>query len=205
MGEVASHQGGEGKPVAGPGIIVSSGGGGPKHPARSTTREIHGVTLSPAVLEGLAEEEAETCLAEGWGSIRAEGLLPLLARQYGAIPLAMRGAGDLLGSEDVFELERGTALAEFGQRVALRQVLQAADALAGALPRHKPRVCPRRARAVATPIVDEDTYPVGGAFCEPVARDQPRTRFFDRIPLPLLSLCAFVRAFTPPRTMGDDR
>ena len=74
---------------------------------------------------------------------------------------AVRTTGDLLGPEDVFELESGTALAEFGQRVALRQVLQATALLEQGLPRQKPRGTPRR-YSVATNIMDEDSYPVGG-------------------------------------------
>src|SRR5262249_10106659 len=66
-----------------------------------------------------------------------------------------------LGVEDVFELEHGTALAAFGQRVALRQVLQIAARLDAGLPAHRPR--PRAGRRdVPTAMTDEDTYPVGG-------------------------------------------
>lgn len=124
--------------------------------------EIGGAILSPAVLKRLSEGPAEEILAEGWESIRTEGLLPGLARQYDEIRAAMRSAGDLLGGEDVFELERRTALAEFGQRLALRQVLQMAEQLGAALPHHRPRPRSRRPLPVATPIYDEDTYPVGG-------------------------------------------
>ena len=69
---------------------------------------------------------------------------------------------EALGPEDVFELEHGTALAAFGQRVALRQVLQAADDFEkGGRPSERPRP-PARRHDVATRILDEDTYPVGG-------------------------------------------
>src|SRR5262249_45141676 len=47
------------------------------------------------------------------------------------------------------------------QRVALRQVLQAAAQLEASLPAQKPRMLPRR-QEVATRILDEDAYPVGG-------------------------------------------
>ena len=124
--------------------------------------EIGGAILSPAVLKRLGEGQAEEILAEGWESIRTEGLLPELVRQYDEIRAAILGAGDLLGSEDVFELERRTALAEFGQRLALRQVLQMAEQLGAALPHYRPRPRSRRPLPVATPIYDEDTYPVGG-------------------------------------------
>ena len=128
----------------------------------SSRAEIGGAILSPAVLKRLGDEPAETILAEGWESIRTEGLPPGLVRQYDEILAAMRSAGDLLGAEDVFELERRTALAEFGQRLALRQVLQMAEQLGDALPHYRPCPKSRRLLAVATPICDEDTYPVGG-------------------------------------------
>jgi hypothetical protein len=67
----------------------------------------------------------------------------------------------VLGPEDVFELERGTALKQFGQRVALRQTLQAASRLEAFLPTQKVRPALRR-HEVATRILDEDLYPVGG-------------------------------------------
>jgi hypothetical protein len=68
---------------------------------------------------------------------------------------------EVLGPEDIFELEHGTALAELGQRVALRQVLQTAAKLEAGLPKHKPR--PQASpREVPTRVLDEDIYPVGG-------------------------------------------
>src|SRR5207244_10184413 len=60
-----------------------------------------------------------------------------------------------------FELEHRTALDELGQRVALRQVLRAAEVLEALLPRHPVRPSGQR-REVPTHILDEDTYPVGG-------------------------------------------
>ena len=67
----------------------------------------------------------------------------------------------MLGPEDVFELEHGTALAAFGQRVALRQVLRAAAEFEADLPR-APAAPPARRQEVPTRVLDEDTYPVGG-------------------------------------------
>ena len=67
----------------------------------------------------------------------------------------------MLAPEDVFELEHGTALAELGQRVALRQVLQAARRFEDALPARRVRPFAGR-QEVPTHVLDEDTYPVGG-------------------------------------------
>ncbi len=72
-----------------------------------------------------------------------------------------RNSGELLGSEDIFELASGTALSQFGQRVALRQVMQASQHLSIGLPKQKPTGA-KRHYAVATNILEEDLYPVGG-------------------------------------------
>lgn len=120
-----------------------------------------GVHLSPGVIKGIAELAPEEALGRGWESLSRDGLLPLLPELYQALIAASRRSADVLGPEDVFELEHGTALAELGQRVALRQLLQAADRLQTALPRH--RLSPPAGRKeVPTRVLDEDTYPVGG-------------------------------------------
>jgi hypothetical protein len=120
-----------------------------------------GVDLSPAVLKALLEGPAEQALAEGWESFDRQGPQPLLVELYESLLQAARRTAELLAPEDVFELEHRTALAELGERLALRQVLQAAARLEADLPRHRPRPRPRR-EEVATRILDEDTYPVGG-------------------------------------------
>jgi hypothetical protein len=120
-----------------------------------------GATISPATLKRLLEEPAADVLLEARQSIREAGLLPELTAQYEQLAASIRATGDLVSAEDIFELERGTALAEFGQRLALRQVLHAAAQMSRPLPVRKPRAAPR-ARAVATRLVAEDSYPVGG-------------------------------------------
>jgi hypothetical protein len=100
-------------------------------------------------------------LAEGWRHLQERSLSPELIQEYEELIAAVRGTGDLLGTADVFELEHGTALVEFGQRIATRQVLAAVRELTAELPQQKPRAQPRREQ-VATRILDEDAYPVGG-------------------------------------------
>jgi hypothetical protein len=80
---------------------------------------------------------------------------------YESLIAASRRMAEVLGQEDIFELERGTALQEMGERVAMRQVLQAAAKFEATLPRHRIRPLNRR-QEVPTRILDEDTYPVGG-------------------------------------------
>jgi hypothetical protein len=120
-----------------------------------------GVHLSPAVLKALQREPPERVLAEADESLAREGTLPLLLELYEDLTRQVRRLQEVLGPEDVFELEHRTALDALGQRLALRQVLRAADELEHHLPRHRPR--PRAGRQeVPTRVLDEDTYPVGG-------------------------------------------
>ncbi len=120
-----------------------------------------GVELSPGAIKAALETPVEQALAEGWDSLGRDGPQPPLLELYEALPAAARRVAEVLGPEDVFELEHRTALAEPGERLALRQVLQAAAALDAALPRHGVRPAARAAE-VPTRILDEDTYPVGG-------------------------------------------
>jgi hypothetical protein len=89
------------------------------------------------------------------------GPLPLLVELYEELIAKVRNVAAVLGPEDVFELEHGTALAQFSQRVALRQVLQAAACLEERMPHLRPRAFSRR-HEVPTHLFDEDSYPVGG-------------------------------------------
>jgi hypothetical protein len=120
-----------------------------------------GVLLSPAVIKTLRDLPAQQLLAEGWESLHSDGPTPLLTQLHEGLVAAMRGAAELIGPEDVFELERRTALAPFSQRLALRQVLQTAAQLSAELPARKPRTVARRWE-VPTNLMEEDTYPVGG-------------------------------------------
>lgn len=120
-----------------------------------------GVLLNPAVVKAAIEAPADEFLADGWESLAGGGLLPVLPALYEGLIAAVRDAHDALGPEDVFELEHGTALAAFGERVALRQVVRAAADFAAGVAPERPRAVARR-HDVATRVLDEDLYPVGG-------------------------------------------
>jgi hypothetical protein len=120
-----------------------------------------GVDLSPGIIKFLLDSPPEATLAEGWDSLTRDGPQPLLLEMYQALPAATRRVAEILGPEDVFELEHRTALNEPGERLALRQVLQAASGMEATLPRHPMRRSTRLAR-VPTRVLEEDTYPVGG-------------------------------------------
>jgi hypothetical protein len=103
---------------------------------------------------------------------------------------AARSLSEALGAEDLLELERGTAVENFGHRIAFRLLVRTIERLAKSLPDAPPRRPSERRRA-ATNLLDEDAYPVGGyssiatrgsvesllqsqlAFMDPDAADRP--------------------------------
>ncbi len=120
-----------------------------------------GVELSLGVINTLLDVAPEELLTEGWESLRQDGPHPLLPELYESLIQSARRTAEVLGPEDIFDLERKTALEELGQRLAHRQVLRAAAGLEATLPRHKIKPLARRME-VPTRILDEDAYPVGG-------------------------------------------
>jgi hypothetical protein len=120
-----------------------------------------GVELSPAVLRGMLTSNPDDLLAQGFDALSADGPLPLLVHQYEELVSAARKVAEVLGPEDVIALEQRTALADMGQYVAHRQILQVTAKMEARLP-HRP-VRPLAGRKeVPTRVLDEDQYPVGG-------------------------------------------
>lgn len=122
--------------------------------------QLDGALLSPAVAKGLLSMKPNRLAEELQKSQDAE-VNSDLVNAFEELIQRVRNAGELLGPEDIFELERGTALSQFGQRMALRQLLQATEYYASALPKQKPRGASRQ-YSVSTNILQEDFYPVGG-------------------------------------------
>lgn len=120
-----------------------------------------GVELPLGVINALLELPPEEVLAEGYESLRLDGPHPLLPPLYESLIQAARRLSEVLGQEDLFDLESRAALEDLSRRLAHRQVLRAAGLLEATLPRHKLRPLARRME-VPTRILDEDTYPVGG-------------------------------------------
>ena len=120
-----------------------------------------GILLNPAVIKSALNTPPDDLLAAGWASFAAGGLLPLLPALYTGLVAAVRDCFEVLGPEDVFELEHGTALSAFSQRIALRHVLQAAAGFESTAPRERRTGAVAR-RDVVTSIRADDTYPVGG-------------------------------------------
>lgn len=123
--------------------------------------ELPGVVFAPGVIKQALDSQPEEVLAQGWEMLLQEGVQPLQVDLYEALITAVRRGAEVLAPEDIFELEHRTALADMGQRVALRQVLRATALLEAMLPRHRVKPLVHRME-VPTRILDEDTYPVGG-------------------------------------------
>ncbi|MBO0697434.1 MAG: hypothetical protein J2P46_03505 [Zavarzinella sp.] len=122
---------------------------------------IGGVEMSPGIIRSLLEAQPDDLLRRGWESLSAHGPVPLLIDLYEQLIAAARRMAEVLATEDVIALEQRTALADMGQYVAHRQVLQIANRLEAGLPRHKVKPLAGR-QEVPTRVLDEDTYPVGG-------------------------------------------
>jgi len=120
-----------------------------------------GMHISPGVIKSLNDFGSDKLLAQTWKTIEETGLDSILLALMEDLIAKTRLSPDMLGQDDVFELEHGTALAEFGQRVALRQLLRSVQLISEGLPSTPPRGVTRR-REVPTRITDEDVYPVGG-------------------------------------------
>lgn len=119
-----------------------------------------GALLSPGVIKGVLENSDGDIVMRGWSSLRSTGLMPLIVDLYAGLIAAVRRRGEVLSRTDVFELERGTALAELGQRLALRQLLAlTAQFVSGLSAAPRPRILPRE---VPSNVSDDDVYPVGG-------------------------------------------
>lgn len=116
--------------------------------------------LSVAVLRELVKVSPETLLARGYESLLA-GPRPDLVAMIEQWSTAARQLGECLGGEDLYELEQGTVLLAYSRRLALRQTLALVDRWLKLSP-PKPSIKPSRRRDVATRLLDEDQYPVGG-------------------------------------------
>jgi len=122
---------------------------------------IKGVLLPPAVIRALTTTNPDDVLSGGWESLMRDGPSPLLVEMYEGLVSAGRRIAEVLGQEDILALEQGTALADMGQYVAHRQILQTTTRLESQLPARPVKPLVGR-KEVPTRVLDEDQYPVGG-------------------------------------------
>ncbi len=123
--------------------------------------KLGGVELPPKVIARLTELPPNDVLKLGYDSLLQNGPQPLLVRQYEALVSAARRIAEVLSPEDVIALEQRTALADLGQYVAHRQILEETAKLERHLPSQPVRPAVGR-KEVPTRVFDEDNYPVGG-------------------------------------------
>jgi hypothetical protein len=120
-----------------------------------------GVELPPAIIRGMLNTPGDELLTQGYDLLTRDGPMPLLVKQYEALVGTFRRVAEVLGPEDVIALEQRTALADLGQYVAHRQILQTAARIESRLPARPVRPAEGR-KEVPTLVDDEDQYPVGG-------------------------------------------
>ncbi|MGL6095290.1 MAG: hypothetical protein ACRC7O_05760, partial [Fimbriiglobus sp.] len=120
-----------------------------------------GVELPPAVVRGLLGVPADDLIARGYESFTRDGPMSLLVRQSEQLVSGFRRLAEVLGPEDVIALEQRTAVADMGQYVAHRQILQVTARIEARLPVRPVRPVVGR-KEVPTRVSDEDHYPVGG-------------------------------------------
>jgi len=120
-----------------------------------------GVMLPPAVIRGLITTNPDEVLSTGWEGLMRDGPSPMIVEMYGQLVSAARRLAEVLAQEDILALEQGTAIADMGQYVAHRQILQTTAKLESRLPVRPVKPLIGR-KEVPTRVLDEDQYPVGG-------------------------------------------
>lgn len=118
--------------------------------------------VEPGVLRKLRRRDPDDVVAAGFEAWReSPAVLAALADGYSALSERARSTPSLLTDADVFTLEHLDMLGELGQRVAITQIVDAAEAVA----KNWPRRIKLRSRALGptpTALEDESAYPAGG-------------------------------------------
>lgn len=122
---------------------------------------IAGALLPPAVIRELSNTSPDEVIKTGYDGLVRDGPSPLLVQMYESLVSAGRRIAEVLAPEDAIALEQGTALADLGQYVAHRQILQTTAQLESKLPARPVKPMIDR-KEVPTRVLDEDQYPVGG-------------------------------------------
>jgi hypothetical protein len=121
-----------------------------------------GISLSPGVARRVVHLPVDELCGSGLAALTDEHIAAMLADGYQALISGARRLGTLISEAEVFLMENLDALGELTQRIAIEQMIEAADALSAALPRRlKPRSRRERER-IPTPLAAEDNYPTGG-------------------------------------------
>ena len=121
-----------------------------------------GTAVSPGLARRVLEHPPAELLQTGHAALRERGAaVERLGEAYEALASAARRTRALLGDAEVFTLENLARLQGRAQRLALEQAVEAAEALAEALPR---RARPRTPQAGQAPshLEDDAAFPLGG-------------------------------------------
>ena len=123
---------------------------------------LRGTVVSPAAARGLTARRGDELVSAGRTALHEDGALSSrLASGYEELVRAARGTRQLLGEREVFVLEHLEVLRSAARRVAVEQIVEAAEVLGQGLPRRFRRVSARRGQA-PTALVDDSLYPTGG-------------------------------------------
>jgi hypothetical protein len=119
-----------------------------------------GVSVSAATARRVLARPPGELIALGYEHLRQPAVTERLASGYEELVKAARATGALITDADVFTLENLAVLGTLTQRLAIEQMVEAAEELGKTLPRRLRR---RGNRGVVhTQIEDESTYPIGG-------------------------------------------
>jgi hypothetical protein len=120
-----------------------------------------GVSLTAGTARKLSSRSADEVLQTGFARLREPGeVLDTIAAGYDELVKASRHAGQLLTDTEIFTLENLSVLRDLAQRLAIEQMVEAADELTRGLPRRVKK--DTRTGRIPTGVEDEDQYPIGG-------------------------------------------
>jgi hypothetical protein len=121
-----------------------------------------GTAVNPGLTRRVLEQPPAELLQAGHATLREPGAaVERLSEAYEALASAARRARALLGDAEVFTLENLAQLQGRAQRLALEQAVEAAEALAQALPLRARRRTPPAGQS-PTQLEDEAAFPQGG-------------------------------------------
>lgn len=121
------------------------------------------VAISPGAIREVGRLTNDEFLAAGQAALAPDTpATGALISGYEDLIARARRMGSLITEAEVFLIENLDVLSDLGQRVAIGQIIEIADALATAMPRRlKPNNRAQPAR-IHTSLASEDNYPTGG-------------------------------------------
>jgi hypothetical protein len=123
---------------------------------------LRGTVVPPAAARGLTVRRGDELASAARLALHEDGALSArLAAGYEELVRAARGTQQLLGDREVFVLEHLEILGSAARRVAIEQIVEAAETLGQGLPRRWRRLSARRGEA-PTALDDDSRYPTGG-------------------------------------------